>query len=137
MYSFSRTAGSYEGRPVASGATPSNPTLDKSSFSTKAIDHPNRIILVNPVFKALRKQHRLAPINPLNEAPHPIPPPKSGGIIQRESNNQVRFHTSRVKTGSALVEHKISASPPKPDICALMSTRTSLASEPFNRAYLD
>jgi hypothetical protein len=31
----------------------------------------------------------------------------------------------RVKTGSALVEHKISASPPKPDICALMSTRIS------------
>jgi hypothetical protein len=29
----------------------------------------------------------------------------------------------RVKTGSALVEHKISASSPKPDICALMSTR--------------
>src|SRR5215469_16807708 len=32
---------------------------------------------------------------------------------------------NRVKTGSALVEHKISASPPKPDICALMSTRAS------------
>ena len=28
-----------------------------------------------------------------------------------------------VKTGSALVDHKISASPPNPDICALMSTR--------------
>jgi hypothetical protein len=26
--------------------------------------------------------------------------------------------------GSALVEHKISASPPKPDICAFMSTRS-------------
>src|SRR5262245_21873170 len=36
MYSFSRTAGCYEGRPVASGATPSNPTLDKSSLATKA-----------------------------------------------------------------------------------------------------
>src|SRR5262249_58403411 len=56
----------------------------------------NWIVLVDPVFKALRKQRRLAPINPLNEAPHPIPPPKSGGIIQRESNNQVRFHTTRV-----------------------------------------
>src|SRR5262245_42216550 len=41
----------------------------------------------------------LAPINPLNQAPHPIPPPKSGGIIQRESNNQLRFHTSRVLRG--------------------------------------
>src|SRR5262249_6391383 len=65
----------------------------------KSIDHPNWIVLVDPVFKALRKQRRLAPINPLNEAPHPIPPPKSGGIIQRESNNQVRFHTTRVRLG--------------------------------------
>jgi hypothetical protein len=31
----------------------------------------------------------------------------------------------RVKTGSAPVEHKVSASPPKPDICALMSTRSN------------
>jgi hypothetical protein len=45
---------------------------------------------------AIRKQRRLAPINPLNEAPHPIPPPKNGGIIQRESNDQLRFHTARV-----------------------------------------
>jgi hypothetical protein len=36
----------------------------------------------------------LAPVDPLNKAPHPTPPPKSSGIIQRESNNQVRFHTS-------------------------------------------
>src|SRR5215468_488644 len=30
-----------------------------------------------------------------------------------------------IKTGSALVEHKISASPPELDICALMTTRAS------------
>jgi hypothetical protein len=36
----------------------------------------------------------------------------------------------RVKTGSALVEQKISASSPKPDICALMSTRASYADLP-------
>src|SRR5262249_48044425 len=30
-----------------------------------------------------------------------------------------------VRTGSALVEHKISAPPPKPNICALMSLNSS------------
>jgi hypothetical protein len=38
-----------------------------------------------------------------------------------------RIGTRWVKTGSALVEQKISASSPKPDICALMSTRPSHA----------
>jgi hypothetical protein len=35
-----------------------------------------------------------------------------------------------VKTGGALVEQKICASSPKPDICALMSTRASDADLP-------
>jgi hypothetical protein len=46
------------------------------------------------------------------------PSANRGGIIQRESNNSVRFHTTRVKSGNAVIERKISASSPKPDICA-------------------
>jgi len=42
--------------------------------ANKNIDHTNRIVLVDPIFQALRKQRRLPTINPLNEAPHPIPP---------------------------------------------------------------
>jgi hypothetical protein len=39
-----------------------------------AIGHPNRIILIDPVFQAFGKQRGLAAIYPLNEALHPIPP---------------------------------------------------------------
>jgi hypothetical protein len=37
------------------------------------------------------------------------------------------------KTGIALAEHKNSASPPKPDICALMSTRPNQAETSHRR----
>src|SRR5262245_7610969 len=40
----------------------------------KDLDHPNRIILSDPVFQAFGKQRALAAIYPLNEALHPIPP---------------------------------------------------------------
>ena len=41
----------------------------------KGFDRPNRIVFVDPIFQALRKQRRLPAINPFNEAPHLIPPP--------------------------------------------------------------
>ena len=41
------------------------------------------------------------------------------------------FSTASVKTGSALVEHKISASPPKPDICALLLNDSLLGPPTF------
>ena len=40
----------------------------------KDIDHPNGIVLANPVLQAFRKQRALRPIRALNEAPHPSPP---------------------------------------------------------------
>src|SRR5919198_4659679 len=40
----------------------------------KGLDHPNRIIFIDPVFQAFGKQRGLAAIYPLNEALHPIPP---------------------------------------------------------------
>ena len=43
-------------------------------FIDKNVDHLNSIVIVDPVFQAFRKQRRLAPVNPLNEAPHPILP---------------------------------------------------------------
>src|ERR1700738_5738383 len=53
----------------------------------KDVDHPNRIVLADPVFQAFRKQRALHPIRALNEASHPIPPQ-----IARESyrENQIR-----------------------------------------------
>jgi hypothetical protein len=46
----------------------------KIEFVHKDVDHPNRIVLADPVFQAFRKQRALHPIRALNEAPHPIPP---------------------------------------------------------------
>ena len=39
----------------------------------ESIDHPNRIVLVDPVVQAFGKQRRLAAVRTCNEAPHPIP----------------------------------------------------------------
>ena len=47
---------------------------DQIEFIDKDVDHPNGIILANPVFQAFGKQRALPAIQPLNEAPHPIPP---------------------------------------------------------------
>jgi hypothetical protein len=40
--------------------------------ASKDVDHPNRIVLADPVFEAFRKQHTLPAIRPVNEAPHSI-----------------------------------------------------------------
>src|SRR5260370_4758155 len=57
------------------------------SIVHKDVDHPNRIVLADPVFQAFRKQRALTAIRALNEASHPIPPQ-----IARESyrENQIR-----------------------------------------------
>jgi hypothetical protein len=39
----------------------------------KHINHPNRIVLANPVLQAVGKQRRLPTSRPLNETLHPIP----------------------------------------------------------------
>ena len=52
----------------------------------KGIDHPNRIVPIDPVFQALRKQRRLPAIDLLNEAPHPIPSAKAA---ESDSANQI------------------------------------------------
>ena len=54
-------------------------------FLDKNVDHPNRIVLADPVFQAFRKQRALPAIHPLNEALHPIPPQSR------------RNHTARIK----------------------------------------
>src|SRR5262245_57038890 len=112
MYSFSRTAGCYEGRPVASGATPSNPTLDKSSLSTKA--SITRTGLSSSIQSSRHSGNSVA-------WPRSIPSTKRlirslrkcVGIIQRESNNQMRFHTVTVRVGHSTVFAQCPNCPPK------------------------
>ncbi|HUK47720.1 MAG TPA: hypothetical protein VLW06_09015, partial [Terriglobales bacterium] len=44
------------------------PKLAQIEFIDKQVDHPNRIILANPIFQAFRKQRALRAVNSLNEA---------------------------------------------------------------------
>src|SRR5262249_718422 len=53
---------------------PAKAKLAQIEFLNKNVDHTNGIVLINPVFQALRKQRALSTIRALNEAPHPIPP---------------------------------------------------------------
>jgi hypothetical protein len=62
-------------------------------------------------------------------ATDPQPPGKTSlaapfvRLTPQHCGTSLQLGPLRVKTGLAPVEHKISASSPKPDFCALMSTR--------------
>ncbi len=43
------------------------------------IDHTNRIVRVDPVLKAFRKQRRLIPVGPFDKPLHAMPPQSRGG----------------------------------------------------------
>jgi len=67
------------------GIDTAEPKLPQIEFIDKDVNHPNRIVLTDPVFQALRKQRVLTAIRALNKALHPIP---------RKSR---RNHTVRIK----------------------------------------
>src|SRR5258707_9547591 len=50
------------------------PQAGEVEFLNKGVDRRSRIALIDPVRQALGKQRRLPAIDPLNEAPHLIPP---------------------------------------------------------------
>src|SRR5664279_3706441 len=84
------------------GFDPAEPKLSQIEFIDKDIDDPNRIVLADPVFQAFRKQRALPAIRALNKSLHPIPRPTiCAGIIPRESNNAVRFHTASTHNGNS------------------------------------
>ena len=78
-----RPAGRFGGDPI-------EPKPGQIEFLDKDVDHPNRIILADPVFQALRKQRALPAIRALNKALHPIL--RSARIILR-SNHTLRVFT--------------------------------------------
>ena len=55
------------------GPNPAEPQLRQIKPLGKDLDHPNRAILIDPVFQAFRKQRGLAALCPLNKTLHPIP----------------------------------------------------------------
>jgi hypothetical protein len=52
---------------------PFEPQFSKIERIDKRVNHSNRIVFVDPVVQAFRKQRTLAAIRPLNEALHAIP----------------------------------------------------------------
>src|SRR5258707_12655645 len=50
------------------------PQAGEVEFLNKGVDRRSRIALIDPVLQTLGKQRRLPAIDPLNEAPHLIPP---------------------------------------------------------------
>jgi hypothetical protein len=59
--------------PRIFGSHPIEAQLAEIELVYKDVDHPNRIILVDPVFQAFRKKCALPAIRSLNKALHPIP----------------------------------------------------------------
>jgi hypothetical protein len=52
---------------------PFEPQFSEIERIDERVDHSNRIVLVDPVVQAFRKQRRLAAIRPLNETLHYSP----------------------------------------------------------------
>jgi len=56
------------------GIDPTKPKPGQIEFLDKNVNRPNRIVLADLVFQALRKQRALPAIRALNKALHRIPP---------------------------------------------------------------
>ena len=59
--------------PSDLGSDPVKSQFRQIECINEDVNHLNGIVLVDPVFQALRKQRALSAIRALNEAPHPIP----------------------------------------------------------------
>ncbi len=55
------------------GIHPIKPKLGQIQSVDKNVNHPNRIVLADPVLQAFRKQRALPAIRALNKSLHPIP----------------------------------------------------------------
>lgn len=52
---------------------PFEPELAQLERIDERVDHPNRIILVDPIIQAFGQQRPLPAIYSLDETPHPVP----------------------------------------------------------------
>jgi hypothetical protein len=92
------------GRPAGRLRTdPRETEIGQIKPTNKNVDNANRIVLVDPILQALRKQRALGAILPFNEALHPDPPQNGTGILQRESHQAQRFYTIWVKSVGLVV----------------------------------
>src|SRR6516165_7914085 len=103
MYSFSRTEGWYEGRPVAAGSTPSKPISAKSSASTNT---------------SITRTGLLSSMKSSRHSGNSVHCPRSDSSTKRFTDSPKnhrriitaapRFHTARVKSGKVQIEQMFS-----------------------------
>ena len=86
------------------GATPFKSQCRQIKFTDKAVDHLNRIVLVDPVCEAFRKQR-------ISEALHAIL--RTSRITLRSELQVPRFYTARVSDGPWATSVPRSAVPPR------------------------
>ena len=82
------------------GIDPAKPKLGQIEFLDKDVNHPNRIVLADPVFQAFRKQRALPAIRPLNKALHPIPPQIAQESYRENQMKQCVFTQARSLTAA-------------------------------------
>src|ERR1044072_1987799 len=105
MYSFRRTEGWYDGRPVAAGSTPSKLISAKSSAPTNtSITRTGLLSSMKSSRHSGNSVHCPQSASSTKRLIDP-PPQNHGGIITAAQH----FHTARVKSGNAQKVQMISA----------------------------
>ena len=92
--------GSYRAALVAKkmrAHDPVEPKPGQIELVDKDVDHPNGIVLTDPVFQTFRKQRALTAIQPLNEAPHLSPRKSRGNHIARIKSSRAFLHNQGQK----------------------------------------
>src|SRR4029453_13655670 len=80
------------------GSNPVKSQFRQIKLINKDIDHPNRIVLIDPVFQAIGKKCALLAIRALNEALHP--PPRQPRISAARITRRRAFSHSQGQTRS-------------------------------------
>jgi hypothetical protein len=78
------------------------PKLGNIECVGKDVDHPNRIVLADPIFQTFRKQRVLTAIRPLNEALH-LTLPQIARESYRQNQIQQRVFTQPGSSAERLV----------------------------------
>src|SRR6266581_8911750 len=79
------------------GSNPIKPQSGEVEFVNEGIDRPNWIVRIYPILQTFGKQRRLPPIDPLNEAPHSIPPQIAAESYSANQKTEWRFYTGWVR----------------------------------------
>src|SRR5208283_2423799 len=93
------------------GIDPAKAKLAQIELLDKDVNHPNRIVLADPVFQAFRKQRALPAIRARNKALHPTPPQITQESYRENQMKQRVFTQARSKADVAAPVCDVSYSP--------------------------